>query len=112
MLFTEYASLRCADGAKDYDGDLWFISAYHFLPYYGDNSNQCRGSYCEFGGPFDGVEGVGSYVTVEDCDLNNPNNCYGSTKTFHDLPMPEGKERKYTAAMAAAEHAKTLSAKE
>ena len=59
-----------------------------------------------------GVEGVGSYVTVEDCDLNNPNNCYGSTKSFHDLPMPEGKERKYTAAMAAAEHAKTLSAKE
>ena len=53
MLFSEYASLRCADGAKDYDGDLWFISAYHFLPYYGDNSNQCRGSYCEFGGPFD-----------------------------------------------------------
>jgi len=65
--FPDYAKLWCNDKTNDHYE--WFIPADEFLP--AAYPGTCSGSSCSISGPFTGVKGVGSYVTLQQCDLGD-----------------------------------------
>mmetsp|Transcript_37228 Transcript_37228/g.100669 ORF Transcript_37228/g.100669 Transcript_37228/m.100669 type:complete len:336 (+) Transcript_37228:116-1123(+) len=62
-----YAKVWCNSQTNDHYE--WFVPAENFLP--AAYPGTCTGSTCSISGPFTGIKGVGSFVTLQQCDLGD-----------------------------------------
>ena len=62
-----YAKVWCSGQTNGYNE--WFIHGNMFLP--AAYPGTCTGSTCSISGPFTGIKGVGSFVTLQQCDLGD-----------------------------------------
>eukprot|EP00619_Florenciella_sp_RCC1007_P013248 CAMPEP_0205908428 /NCGR_PEP_ID=MMETSP1325-20131115/3207_1 /ASSEMBLY_ACC=CAM_ASM_000708 /TAXON_ID=236786 /ORGANISM="Florenciella sp., Strain RCC1007" /LENGTH=328 /DNA_ID=CAMNT_0053274629 /DNA_START=56 /DNA_END=1042 /DNA_ORIENTATION=- len=80
-----YAKIWCNDKTNDHYE--WFIPADEFLP--AAYPTACTDNSCKISGPFTGVKGVGSFVTLQQCDLGDHSG--DSCTEIGTYSMPQGR---------------------